>query len=82
MQYILFQIKYNTITYDNYKISINIVTYDLMSVCESIFVPFKLTIPFSFSMKKQIWMIKKPNTSVALFSVICVTSYVVHILLN
>ena len=82
MQYIIFQIKYNTITYDNYKISINIVTYNLVSICKSISVLFKLTIPFSFSIKEQIWMIRKPNTSVALFSVICVTSYVVHILLN
>ena len=56
--------EYNLITYDNDKISVNILTYDLISIFKSIFVPFKLTIPFSFSIKKQIGMTPRPNTSV------------------
>ena len=56
--------KYNLITYGNDKISVNILTYNLISIFESIFVPFKLTIPFSFSFKKQIGMTSRSNTSV------------------
>ena len=54
--------EYNLITYDNDKISVNILTYDF--TFKSIFVPFKLIIPFSFSIKKQIGMTPRPNTSV------------------
>ena len=58
--------EYTLITYDNDKISVNIITCDLISILESIFVPFKLTIPFSFSIKKQIGMTSRPNTSVTI----------------
>ena len=54
--------EYNLITYDNDKISVNILTYDF--IFKSIFVPFKLIITFSFSIKKQIGMTPRPNTSV------------------
>ena len=47
--------KYNLMTYDNDKSSVNILTYDLLSIFESIFVPFKL---------KQTGMPSRPNTSV------------------
>ena len=41
--------EYNLITCDNDKILVNILTYDLISIFRSVFAPFKLTIPFSFS---------------------------------
>ena len=56
--------EYNLITYDNDKTSVNILAYDLVSIFESIFAPFKITIPLSFSIKKQIRMTSRPNTSV------------------
>ena len=56
--------EYNLITYGSDRISVNILTYDLISIFESIFVPFKLTISFSFSIKKQIGMTSRPNIGV------------------
>ena len=56
--------EYNLFTYDNDKFSVNILTYNHLSIFESIFILFKLTILFSFSIKKQIGMTTRPNTSV------------------
>ena len=56
--------EYNLITYNSDRISVNVLTYDLISIFESIFVPFKLTISFSYSIKKQIGMTSRSNTSV------------------
>ena len=56
--------EYNLITYNSDRISVNVLTYDLISIFESIFVPFKLTISFSFSIKRQIGMTSRLNTSV------------------
>ena len=56
--------EYNLFTYDNDKFSVNILTYNHLSIFESIFILFKLTILFSFSIKEQIGMTTRPNTSV------------------
>ena len=56
--------EYNLITYDSNRISVNVLTYDLILIFESIFVPFKLIVSFFFSIKKQTGMTSRPNESV------------------
>ena len=58
---------YDVITNENDKILVNILTYDLTSIWKSIFVLLMFTIPFSFSIKKQIRMPLMPYISVAYF---------------
>ena len=57
----------------------------IVSIFESIFAWFKITIPLSFSIKKQIGMTSRPNTSVIINTsglILYVRPLTFHILFN